>query len=289
MKKNPHLLIFSFVALFNVNSFATSTPLDLQSSNAFPNKKPTINPTTETINPIVEKPLIVINSSENTQENHAPLNIAVASNFKVTAQHIGEQFSNAFGIQVNISSASTATLYKQILHGAPFDLFLSADEKHIQLLIEQDRVNQQTGFVYAQGKLVFWQPKKKQALSLDDFMQYDGKLAIANSKFAPYGIAAQEALDTISKWEPQKYVKGNNINQTYQFVESGNVPAGLVSYATVVQKQNKSYVIIPQKWYQPIQQIGIILNQNRLDETDLFREFLLSDSIQLYINSQGYN
>ena len=87
----------------------------------------------------------------------------------------------------------------------------------------------------------------------------------------------------------QQYVKGNNINQAYQFVESGNVPAGLVSYAAVVQKHQKNYIIISQKWYQPIKQVGIILNNKRLEESDLFRQFLLSDSIQLYIKSQGYN
>ena len=80
----------------------------------------------------------------------------------MTAQHIAQQFSKAFGIQVNISSASTATLYQQILRGAPFDLFLSADEKHVQLIIGTGPCEQQSGFVYAQGQLVFWQPKTEQ-------------------------------------------------------------------------------------------------------------------------------
>ena len=120
-------------------------------------------------------------------------------------------------------------------------------------------------------------------------MQYDARLAIANPKFAPYGVAAKQTLQAIDKWETLEYVKGNNINQAYQFVESGNIAAGLVSYAAVVQKHQKNYIIISQKWYLPIKQVGIILNSKHLKESELFREFLLSDSIQSYIQSQGYN
>lgn len=289
MKKIPYLLTFSFIALFSGNSFATSTPLDLHLNKTPTTKTAPISPVIETITKQQETPVIVIHNSDVAQQNDAPLNIAVASNFKVTAQHIAQQFSKAFGIPVNISSASTATLYQQILRGAPFDLFLSADEKHVQLLLEQERLVKQSEFVYAQGQLVFWQPKAQQTLSEDNFIQYDGRLAIANPKFAPYGIAAQQTLQATNKWQSLQYVKGNNINQAYQFVESGNVPAGLVSYAAVVQKHQKNYIIISQKWYQPIKQVGIILNNKRLEESELFRQFLLSDTIQLYIKSQGYN
>jgi molybdate transport system substrate-binding protein len=229
------------------------------------------------------EPLNIGAKSQNT------LNVAVASNFSVAALHVAQLFTEKYGIQVNIASASTATLYKQIIYGAPFDLFLSADQKHVQLLLDAAKVKNQQGFVYAQGQLVFWKPRATETVTLVDLFTYDQKLAIANPIFAPYGIAAQEALTFIDKWQSIQYVKGNNINQAYQFVDSGNVPAGLVSYAAVLQKQQKNYVIIPQRWYQPIQQVGIILNNKHLRETRLFREFLLSDNIQNYIKSQGYN
>jgi len=282
MKKYHHLILFSFFTLFSLNSFSTTTtPLQLNLNKT---------PATQTTNTSVPTtPAILLNKSKDVQQNDTPLTIAVASNFKLTAQHVAQQFSKTFGIQVNISSASTATLYQQILRGAPFDLFLSADEKHVQLLLEQGAVEQQTSFVYAQGKLVFWQPKADHKVNQDDFMQYDARLAIANPKFAPYGVAAKQTLQAIDKWETLEYVKGNNINQAYQFVESGNIAAGLVSYAAVVQKHQKNYIIISQKWYLPIKQVGIILNSKHLKESELFREFLLSDSIQSYIQSQGYN
>ncbi|WP_166738788.1 molybdate ABC transporter substrate-binding protein [Psychromonas algarum] len=218
-----------------------------------------------------------------------PLNIAVASNFKLSAQHIAHEFTEISGIKVNISSASTATLYQQILRGAPFDVFLSADQKHIDLLIDANKVNQEHEFIYAQGRLVFWKPDITRVPTLQDFLLYDGRLAIANPKFAPYGIAAEETLKSIKKWQVQQYIKGNNINQAYQFVESKNVRAGLVAYASVIQKQQKNYVIIPQEWHHPIKQAGIVLNNDETKHAQLFRQFLLSENMQKYIKSQGYN
>jgi len=221
--------------------------------------------------------------------NLAPLNIAVASNFKVAALDIAQQFTKQFAIEVNISSASTATLYQQILRGAPFDLFLSADQKHVQLLIDANKTAQQLGFIYAQGRLVFWQPALNRQPIIDDFMAYQDRLAIANPKFAPYGIAAQQALTFTEKWQSQPYVKGNNINQTFQFVASKSVAAGLVSYAAVIQKKQTHYVLIPSHWYQPITQYGVVINEQKSQQAELFKQFLLSNVIQKQIAQQGYN
>ena len=221
-------------------------------------------------------------------QSHAALNVAVASNFKLLALDIGKQFSNKYAIDVNISSASTGTLYQQILRGAPFDLFLSADQKHVDLLKAKNKTTQQD-FVYAQGRLVFWQPNASNNPTVDDFMAYTGRLAIANPKFAPYGIAAQQSLEFTNKWQSLDYIQGNNINQAYQFVESKNVAAGLVSYAAVLQKSQQHYLLIPNAWHQPLIQSGIVLNDKKIKEANLFRDFLLSKEIQQQIESQGYN
>ena len=216
----------------------------------------------------------------------AALNVAVSSNFKVSAEYIAEQFSQQYDVKVNISSASTSTLYQQILHGAPFDLFLSADQKHVQQLIDELQLAEHA-FIYAQGRLVFWKPVISRVPTLQDFSNYEGRLAIANPKFAPYGIAAKETLETIKKWEMQEYVKGNNINQTYQFVDSHNVQAGLVSYAAVVQKKQTNYVLIPKEWHKPLIQSGIVLAADNRN-AQLFKQYLQSKVIQHYIKSQGY-
>lgn len=219
----------------------------------------------------------------------AALNVAVASNFKVTAQEVAEQFTTQYGVEVNISSASTGALYQQILHGAPFNLFLSADQAHIDLLIKAKKMGDNQRFVYAQGRLGFWMPSAINKPSIDDFLAYSGRLAIANPKFAPYGVAAKQALTSVDKWGKQPYIQGSNISQTYQFVESNNVAAGMVAFATLVQKNQQHYLLIPAEWHQPIIQAGIVLNTQQATQANLFRDFLLSKPIQHLIHTQGYN
>ncbi|MDN2663202.1 molybdate ABC transporter substrate-binding protein [Psychromonas sp. 14N.309.X.WAT.B.A12] len=221
--------------------------------------------------------------------SQAAINVAVASNFKISAMEIAEQFTEKYNIKVNISSASTGTLYQQILHGAPFDLFLSADQQHVQLLQEANKVGNNQSFVYAQGRLGFWMPSAESDPTIEDFMAYAGRLAIANPKFAPYGVAAQQALTSAGKWGKQQYIQGSNISQTYQFVESNNVAAGMVAFATLVQKNQQHYLLIPAKWHQPIIQAGIVLNTQQVEQANLFRDFLLSKPTQQLIHAQGYN
>lgn len=221
--------------------------------------------------------------------SQAAINIAVASNFKISAEEIADKFTEKFDIDVNISSASTGTLYQQILHGAPFDLFLSADQTHVQLLQQANKVGDNQRFVYAQGRLGFWMPLAEKAPSIDNLISYAGRLAIANPKFAPYGVAAQEALTYLGKWGKQQYIQGSNISQTYQFVESKNVAAGMVAYATLIQKNKKHFLLIPAEWHQSIIQSGVVLNTEQTEQANLFRDFLLSESIQQLIHSQGYN
>lgn len=233
--------------------------------------------------------IVFIFSCVLSMQSHAALNVAVASNFKLAALGIAQQFTEKFAIKVNISSASTGTLYQQILRGAPFDLFLSADQQHVTLLMEANKTAQQQPFIYAQGRLVFWQPAVEKNPTIDDFMAYKGRMAIANPKFAPYGIATQQALEFTQKWQSLQYIQGNNINQAYQFVESKNVAAGLVSYAAVLQKKQTHYLLIPAQWHQPLVQSGIVLDDKKLKKANLFRDFLLSKTIQKQIKSQGYN
>lgn len=221
--------------------------------------------------------------------SHADLKVAVASNFKVSTQHIVDLFSAQYGVNVSLSSASTTTLYQQILRGAPFDLFLSADKKHVDLLAKEAIGADQTSFVYAQGRLVFWYPTLPYVPTLNSLGEYTQRLAIANPKFAPYGIAAKEALIAAKRWPALSYIKGNNINQAYQFVETRNVAAGVVSYASVIQQQQTQFVLIPQAWHGAILQSGLVLNNGNVAQAKLFKEFLLSADIQAYIKSQGYH
>jgi len=209
--------------------------------------------------------------------------IACAANFKPTLVALTKKFETIYGIEnIKIVTGSSGMLYTQIKHGAPFDLFLSADEDRPLQLATDLGAN---SFIYAIGQLVFWQEDQND-VTQKSFENYKGRLAIANPKIAPYGIAALQMLDSM-KAQKLNLVRGNNVNQSYQFVYSGNVNAGLLSLSQMILGKHKNYWLIPNTLYSPIRQRGIVVNQNEVQAIK-FSEFLQSDIARTIIGRSGY-
>lgn len=222
--------------------------------------------------------------------------VAVAANFVTPLEEISTAFYKATGHQLKVSSGASGKFYAQIKNGAPFQVFLSADEeKPIQL--EKDGLAViGTRFTYAIGKLVLWSANstivdaKGQVLNSGTF----NKLAIANPKLAPYGEAAIETLTALKlkdKLEP-KFVMGENISQTYQFVVSGNAELGFVALSQVT-KNNRltsgSGWIVPEKLYSPIKQDAVLLTTGKDNEAARqLMAFLKSERALEIIRSYGY-
>lgn len=235
------------------------------------------------------KKLIIVLLVFFTLPVNAALKVAVASNFKVTLEKIVSLYQQQYDQEIVISSASTGTLYNQIKHGAPFDLFLAADSKRA-LLIEQSPLGiEGSRFTYAQGRLAFWYPHSESHVDKSNLMHFNGRVAIANPKLAPYGLAAKQALQTLQLWSKLSYIQGNNIVQTYLFIETGNIKAGFVAYASLVQKGEKNYYLLPLDSYQPILQQAVMLTKSK-DKVALqhFVDFLKSDPIVKLIQTKGY-
>jgi len=220
---------------------------------------------------------------------HAALKVAVASNFKVTLDEIAVRYQQQTGQKIVIASASTGTLYNQIRHGAPFDLFLSADSERA-LLIEQSPLGiKGSRFTYAQGRLAFWQPKHAGIVDKNSVLNLSGRVAIANPKLAPYGLAAQQALQRFNLWSTLRYIKGSNISQTYQFIDTGNIASGFVAHSLLVQNSEKNYYLLPIDSYQPILQQGVILSNSKHQQAaQHFVDFLQSEAILKLIQRKGY-
>lgn len=228
--------------------------------------------------------LLLITSSYSYSE----IKVAVASNFKMTLTKIAHNYEKETGHEVLISSASTGILYNQIQHGAPFDLFLSADSERALLTENSSKGIKGSRFTYAQGVLAFWMPDNGEVNQLT-LQNHEGRLAIANPKLAPYGLAAQEALQELALWQQFTYVQGANISQTYQFIDSGNIEAGLVAYSSLLQNQKTNYFLIASELYQPILQQGVILaGSKKIDKVQAFIDYLTSEPVQLFIRSKGY-
>jgi len=210
--------------------------------------------------------LLLFMSHSNVQA--AELKLAVAANFKTTIDAIVKDFERQSPDKITVIVASSGTLFSQISHGAPYDLFLSADSERPQLLVKQHLALADSLFTYALGQLAFWAPDQylPQQHNIDSFISsQQGKLAIANPRLAPYGKSAytyienRQLLDQVKS----KLVRGNNVVQTFQFVESGNAQSGLVSYSQLINAGvTNHFSLLPAQQYPKIIQQGVILSSS---------------------------
>ncbi|RBW49051.1 molybdate ABC transporter substrate-binding protein [Marinobacter sp. F3R11] len=225
----------------------------------------------------------------------ADVRIAVAANFTDTTRDLITAFGDATGLEAVASYGSTGKLYAQIENGAPFDVFLAADSRRPELLERNGLGVAGTRFNYATGKLVLWSPEPATFDDPQAWLESDGfsRLAIANPKTAPYGLAAREVLAGMNLWESlqARLVRGDSIAQTFQFVATDNAQAGFVALSQVRSwgKDEGSLWLIPQSYYAPINQQAILLS--RSENNDAARQwlrFLRSDKARSIIESFGY-
>ncbi|MBB6521529.1 molybdate ABC transporter substrate-binding protein [Pseudoteredinibacter isoporae] len=221
--------------------------------------------------------------------------IAVASNFAQTARTLGAEFKKKSGYELRFVLGSSGKIAAQIRHGAPFDLFLSADqERPIQLMEEQLAVDN-SRFSYAEGALVLWSAKKKYSSIDARFLEQQKKenqhlrLAIANPKLAPYGRAAFAVLGDIHQ---RQLVQGENIAQAFQFTRIGQVDAGFIAKSQWLQlpeAQRQSAWEIPRHMHPAILQDAVLLNRAKNnDAAKAFWQYLQSPDAHLIIEKDGY-
>lgn len=218
---------------------------------------------------------------------------AVASNFAAPMTQIVAAFQQTTGHTVKISLGATGKFYAQIQQGAPFDVFLAADDETPAKLVQAGLGS--APFVYAQGQLVLWQAS---AGAIDDKVLRAGafkKLAIAEPKLAPYGLAAQQTLEKLGLWAgvQSKLVRGENISQTYQFVATGNAELGLVALSQVMRDgkiSNGASWIVPANLHEPIKQSALLLTGAKDKAAALaFLDFLRSKTAASVMRGFGYD
>jgi molybdate transport system substrate-binding protein len=211
------------------------------------------------------------------------VHIAVAANFKQTAEAINAYFSQQTGHKVTSSSASTGTLYSQIVYGAPFDIFLSADSTSTQLLLASGHGVAGTDNCYAIGQLALVGGSDVTA----DLSNPDLSLAIANPTTAPYGRAAQEVIDRpqFAAAANRKLVRANNVVQAYQFWYTGSVDLALVARSLAPSNSTA----IPSNWYTAIEQHALLLENGRTNQAaTLYMQMLHSQPVQDIVSNAGY-
>jgi len=200
----------------------------------------------------------------------AEVQIAVAANFTAPIKEIAADFEKDTGHKVIASFGPTGGFYTQIHNGAPFEVFLSADDTTPEKLEKEGATVPGSRFTYAIGKLVLWSAKpgyvddKGEVLKKNAFQH----LAIANPKTAPYGLAATQVLAKLGLSEAvkPKLVEGANIAQAHQFVATGNAELGFVALSQV-SKDGKltegSGWTVPASLHDPIRQDAVILAKGK--------------------------
>lgn len=230
----------------------------------------------------------------------ADLKVAVASNFAPTLKTLALEFKRQTSHQILISAGSTGKLYAQILQGAPYDVFMAADTQRPQKLLEARRAANNVTYTYAIGQLALWDgsadrqsnginSREQQLITRLKNHDFD-YLAMANPKVAPYGLAALQVLDALELSDVLrgKIVRGENVGQTFHFVETGNAQLGFVALAQLIIKEQSddTYWLIPQDLYTSIEQQLILLKD--LSEGRQFIAFLKSAEAKTIIQTAGY-
>lgn len=223
--------------------------------------------------------------------------VATAANFTAPMKEISAEFEQQTGHRVVLTFASSGKFFAQILNGAPFEVFLSADAAKPQKLEEQGWSVPGSRFTYAQGSLILWSSEAgfvaadSPAILSSDSVKH---LSLANPKLAPYGAAALETLQQLGLYDSvaAKLVQGENIAQTYQFVFSGNAQVGFVALSQVMKEGKLSAGsgwIVPADLYTPIRQDAVLLNKGKdnIAATALL-DFLKSRRAAVIITSYGY-
>jgi len=195
--------------------------------------------------------------------------VAVAANAAEAVEALAADFEQRTGHRVTVTVGSTGKLYAQILHGAPFDVFLAADQERPRLLVEQGLAVEDSRRTYAIGQLVLWSSDPTieatpETLRTGSFR----RLAIANPDLAPYGAAARNVLRELGLWESlrSKIVVGENVGQSFTMAASGNAELGLVALSSVISPRNRlegSYWEIPEHLHAPIRQDSVLLDRAR--------------------------
>jgi len=221
------------------------------------------------------------------------LNVAVASNFVAAMQRIEEAFEGNSEHEVRLIRGSSGKHYAQIQNGAPFDIFLSADQLRPRRLVEEGIAKESDLTTYAQGQLALWSRQNDVQLGREYLLNTSnyGVIAIANPRLAPYGQAATEVFSHLGLESQlsQRLVMGENIAQAFQFAFSGNADIGLIAYSQAISPNMRgmgSVWLVPSELHLPIKQDMVILSDSSAALE--FAAFMKSDTVRDILLTSGY-
>jgi len=197
--------------------------------------------------------------------------VAAASDLQFALEEIAAKFEAETGRPLRLTFGSSGNFARQIEQGAPFDLFLSADEDLVFRLADRG-LTQDRGTLYAIGRIVLFAPHgsplksdgELQGLRAALAAKQISRFAIANPEHAPYGRAAEQALRHIELWDTLRphLVLGENVSQAAQFAVSGNSQGGIIAYSLALApslRDRGEFSLVPEQWHQPLRQRMVLM------------------------------
>lgn len=223
----------------------------------------------------------------------AEVRVAVAGNFVPAMEALEAAFEAETGHEVTLAAGSTGKLYAQIVHGAPFDVFLAADEDRPARLEAGGMTVPGSRFTYAVGRIVLWAPDgaaNEERLKAGDFR----RLAVANPSLAPYGAAAMQVIGAVGVEEAlaPKLVLGEDVGQAFAFVRTGNAELGFVALSQILalpEEERGGWWTPAQALYTPVRQDAALLRRGAENEAaTAFLDFLRSAAGRAVLERYGY-
>ena len=208
-----------------------------------------------------------------------PITVAAAADLQFAFTDIAKQYEQQTGRKVNLVFGSTGQMVQQIENGAPYDLIAAANTAYIDRLVEQKLAIPESAALYARGRIVLAVNRQAgvQAVELDDLLDEDIQhIAIANPEHAPYGMAAQQALQTLNLWDrlQPKLVYAENVRQALQFIQTGDAQVGIVALS-VANVPEITWTLIAEELHSPLDQALVILAASQYpDEANDFIAFI---------------
>lgn len=222
-----------------------------------------------------------------------PLVVAAAADLQFAFTEIAERFEQRTGQPVTLVFGSSGQLTQQIEHGAPFDLFASANVAFVERLRDKGLVLPETVAVYAEGSIVL-AVNRNMAVEITELHDLENpliqRIAIANPDHAPYGMAAKEALVAAGLWESiePKVIYGENVRQALQFIQTGDAQAGIVGRA-IADVPEIVWMPIDPGLYNPLQQaLAVVAASSQPEAARAFAELITSDEGRALLKRYGF-
>ena len=231
---------------------------------------------------------------EDKETSDRQLHVAAASSLRFAFEEIGDRFLEEEGIEVVFQFNASGNLARQIAHGAPVDLFASADGQFIDALMKQGKLEEGSSALFARGRIVLAYSKEysEPVTSLDDLLSESvHQVTMANPEHAPFGKAAKEALERSGNWKPieDKMVYAASVMQALQYIETGNVSAGIIS-KSVASSEKLHYNLIDESLHDPLNlYYGIVAGAEEEEWAHLFALFLMQEESASILQQHGFD